>query len=214
MKIGEENQAFAEVDILRLDGLLDLDHHVGFAPDIAGVADNLRAGVLVLRVKETGLRAGLGLDQNRVAGFGERFDACRSDADAGFVVLDLFGNADDHVSLLSSFRMLGSMLAGKPATQKAGTQSKGLILLRPDLADIVKSFVRADPPEIEIALLRMAIDLFQFCCGEIEFLERVERVVKLLHIARADEGRSDTLVTQHPGDGHLREGLAARLQCR
>ena len=49
VKVGEEDQAFAEVDVLLLDGLLDLDDHVGFAPDIAGVANDLRTGVLVAR---------------------------------------------------------------------------------------------------------------------------------------------------------------------
>ena len=113
MQIGEEHEAFAEVDILRFDGLLDLDDHIGFAPDKARVADNLRAGVLVLRIEETRLRAGLRFDEDCVAGLGERFHACRSDADAGFVVLDLFRNADDHGSLLSRFN------AGFDAARKA-----------------------------------------------------------------------------------------------
>ncbi len=110
MQIGEENQAFAEVDVLRLDGLLDLDHHVGLAPGVAGVADHLRAGVLVLGVGKTGLRAGLGLDQNLVAGFGERLYASRRNANARFVVLDFFGNADDHDRCsFTSFRRRGGL---------------------------------------------------------------------------------------------------------
>ena len=42
-----------------------------------------------------------------------------------------------------------------------------------------------------------------------KFVEGVERVVELLDVARADERGGDALVAKHPGDGHLREGLAA-----
>ncbi len=96
MQIREENQTFAEEDVLLLDGLLDLDHHVGLAPHVTGFADNFGTGILVLFVREAGTGASLGFDQYIVAGFAQRLDCGWGNADAGFVVLDLFGNADDH----------------------------------------------------------------------------------------------------------------------
>ena len=44
-----------------------------------------------------------------------------------------------------------------------------------------------------------------------ELVQRVERVVELLDVARADQRRGDALVAQHPRERHLRERLAARL---
>ena len=53
MEIGEEHQALAEIDVLLLDGLLDLDHGIGLAPDVSGVPHDFGAGVLVARVGKT-----------------------------------------------------------------------------------------------------------------------------------------------------------------
>ena len=97
MEIGEEDQPLAEEEALLLDGLLDLDHHLRVAPDSAVFTHDLSAGILVLRIGKARERAGLCLDQNRVASLGEGFHTCRGNADAGFVVFDLSGNADDHV---------------------------------------------------------------------------------------------------------------------
>ena len=117
MQIGEENQAFAEINVLAFDGLLDLDDHVGVAPRVTRVAHNLGAGVLVFGIGEAGLRAGLGFDQNCVTGLSERFHARGGDSDAGFVVLDFLGNADDHG--FSSFAMAQTCLrAGRAAPEK------------------------------------------------------------------------------------------------
>ena len=70
MKIGEEDEAFAEEDVLALDGLLDLDHHFGLAPDVTGFADDFGSGVLVIFVGKTGERTGLSFNQYFVAGLG------------------------------------------------------------------------------------------------------------------------------------------------
>src|ERR1700683_2420458 len=75
-----------------------------------------------------------------------------------------------------------------------------------------RELIHADarlPPEIEIALLCVTIDVLELRRGEPELLERVERVVKLRDVARADERGGDAFVAQHPGDRHLRESLAA-----
>ena len=96
MQIGEENQSFAEINILLFDRLLDLDDQIRFAPDIACIADDFRSGVLVVCIGKSGLRAGLRFDEDFVASFGEFFNTRWRNADPGFVVLDLFGNADNH----------------------------------------------------------------------------------------------------------------------
>ena len=67
---------------------------------LPAIADNFGTGVLVLGVGESRKLTGVGFDQNLVAGFGERLDAGGSDANTRFVVLNLFGNADDHGRLL------------------------------------------------------------------------------------------------------------------
>ncbi len=48
-------------------------------------------------------------------------------------------------------------------------------------------------PEVEFAFLRVAVDLFEFRFGELELLDRVERIVELLNVACADERRGDAL---------------------
>ena len=68
VEVGEEDEAFAEVPVLLLDGLLDLDDHVGEAPDVVGGADDLGAGGLVFVVGHGGESAGVVLDENFVAG--------------------------------------------------------------------------------------------------------------------------------------------------
>ncbi len=96
MQIGEENQAFAEVNVLAFDGLLDLDHHLGLAPGIARIADDLRTCILVLGIGESGLRPGLSFNQHLVASLSERFYPGGRDSDPRLIVLDLFRNADNH----------------------------------------------------------------------------------------------------------------------
>ena len=109
VEVGEEDEAFAEVDVLLFDGLLDLDDHVGVAPDVAGVADDLCADGLVVVVGEGGKRAGVVFDEHLVAGFDEGFDACWGYAYAALVVFHFLGYADDHAfSLKSPFRLFGT----------------------------------------------------------------------------------------------------------
>ena len=83
------DQSFAEVPVLLLDGLLDLDHHLGQPPDVVRGADDLRAGGLVLVVGHGGEFARVVLHQHRVSCRHQRMDARRSDADPALVVLQL-----------------------------------------------------------------------------------------------------------------------------
>jgi hypothetical protein len=84
------------VAVLLLDGLFDLDDHVGEVPDVVGGADDLSAGGLVLVIGQGGEFAGVVFDEDGVAAGDERVDAGGGDADAAFVVFDFLGNADDH----------------------------------------------------------------------------------------------------------------------
>ena len=101
MEVGEEDQAFAEVAVLLLDRLLDLDDHVGEAPDVVGGADDLGAGGLVFVVGHGGEGSGVMLDEDLVAGLDQGLDSGRGDADAALVVFYFFGNADNHFLLHS-----------------------------------------------------------------------------------------------------------------
>ena len=96
VEVGEEDEAFAEVAVLLLDGLLDLDDHVGEAPDVVGGADDLGAVGLVLVVGHGGESAGVVLDEDLVAGLDQGLDAGGSDADAALVIFYFFGNANNH----------------------------------------------------------------------------------------------------------------------
>src|SRR5271154_6657359 len=64
-------------------------------------------------------------------------------------------------------------------------------------------------PKIDAPLLGVAINLLQLRIRKVELLNRIERVVELLHIASSDKRRGDSLVSQHPGYRHLRQRLPA-----
>src|SRR5260370_30085045 len=64
-------------------------------------------------------------------------------------------------------------------------------------------------PKINRPLLRIAGNLSQLCIRELEFPNRIERVVKLLNISSSDKRRGDASVTQHPRNCHLRQRLPA-----
>ena len=85
MEVGEEDEAFAEVVVLLLDGLLDLDDHVGGAPEVVwrGRRSRRRRSGTRRRGSRRGAPA-LCFDEHFVAGFGEGFDSGGGDADAGF----------------------------------------------------------------------------------------------------------------------------------
>ena len=96
MEVGEEHQARAEVGILLRDRLFDLDDHVGEAPDVGGVGDDLRANGLILLVGEGGQGACVVLDEDLVASVYQGFGAGRGYAYAAFVVFYFLGYADNH----------------------------------------------------------------------------------------------------------------------
>ncbi len=96
MEIGEEDEAFAEVLVLLLDGLLDLDDHLGEAPDVVGRADDLGAGGLIFVVGHGGERAGVVLDEDLVSSFDQGFYASWGYAYTALVVFHFLGYTDNH----------------------------------------------------------------------------------------------------------------------
>ncbi len=60
------------------------------------MADDLGADGLIIVVGEAGEMAGVVLDEHLVAGLGEGLGARGGDADAAFVILNLFGDTDNH----------------------------------------------------------------------------------------------------------------------
>ena len=104
MEVGKEDESGAEVTVLALDGFLDLDDHVGEAPDVVGRTDDLGSGGLVVVVREGGEGAGFVLDEDGVAGFYEGLDAGGGDTYAAFVVFHFLRDAYDHGCLSEGLR--------------------------------------------------------------------------------------------------------------
>jgi hypothetical protein len=80
-------------------GLLDLDDHVGLAPDLRGGGRDGGARGVVVLVGEADAHAGVLLDDDLVAAPGEHLDADGEHPDAVLVGLHFAGNTDDHGSL-------------------------------------------------------------------------------------------------------------------
>ena len=96
VQIGEQHLVGAQAAVLLGDRLLDLDDHLGLAPDlVSGLHD---AGALggVLLVGDRRAHAGSGLHEHLVAAAGEFPDADGGHADPVLVVLDLSGDSDAH----------------------------------------------------------------------------------------------------------------------
>ena len=98
VQVGKDRQSFAEVPVLLLDGLLDLDHHLGQPPYVVGGADDLCPGGLEVVVGHGAEFARVMLHQNGMPSRHKRVDARRSDADTALVVLQFLRYANNHAS--------------------------------------------------------------------------------------------------------------------
>ena len=124
VEVGEEDQALAEAVVLGLDGFLDLHDHVGAGPDVVGVGDDLGAGDGVFLVGDARAQACAALHQDGVAVGAELVDAGGGDGDAEFVVLDLFGDTDDHLWAPSLAGLVGRNVRGSLCFQnKSGCEA-------------------------------------------------------------------------------------------
>ena len=96
VEIGEDELPPADEPVLGSDRLLDLDDHLGRGVDLLDRGEDTGADRLVGAVGETAVLAGRSLHEDVVSPFDELLHAGGSEADAIFVVLDLFWNADNH----------------------------------------------------------------------------------------------------------------------
>src|SRR6185503_19075590 len=96
VEIREEDLSLAQVLELRGDRLLDLHDHVGAGPDLGRRGDDLGAGTLVALLRDARSRSRAVLDQDLVSRRGELASALGRQRDPVLVVLDLFGDPDDH----------------------------------------------------------------------------------------------------------------------
>ncbi|MCY1528610.1 hypothetical protein D9M68_637210 [compost metagenome] len=102
VQVGEQGVLRAQPRTLDSQRLLDLDDQLRRAEHRLGAGGDLRAGGLVIGVAEADGGAGLGLDPQLMAEGGQFGHRLRRQADAVFVILDLFGYADAHSNLLAN----------------------------------------------------------------------------------------------------------------
>jgi hypothetical protein len=100
VQVSEEYLPPAHPFIFRADRLFDLDDHLGALPDLVGRFDDPALGRAIFLVADAAPIPGPRLDQDRVSVIAQRLDPGRCEADAVFVVFDLFRQTYDHYSLL------------------------------------------------------------------------------------------------------------------
>jgi hypothetical protein len=98
MEIGEEDliAAQAQAAVFLGDGLFDLQDQVGPGPDVIDVGHDLGPGADEVGVGHGRTLAGIGFDENGVAGRGELPDAGRGDGHPVLVLFPFLRHADDH----------------------------------------------------------------------------------------------------------------------
>ena len=96
MQISEQDLARTQHLALGKLRLLHLHDHVRAVEHFLRRRDDLRAGGDVRRVVDADARTGRALDQHLMAGRNQLTHACRHQADAVLVILDLLRDADAH----------------------------------------------------------------------------------------------------------------------
>src|SRR5690606_9189607 len=84
--------------------LLDLEHQLGFPPDVVGTVEDPCTDRFVLRGVDPRCDAGVPLDEHLVAPLDQLVHPHRSDPHSELAVLDLAGYSDLHRSLVPSVR--------------------------------------------------------------------------------------------------------------
>src|SRR5207245_1012717 len=100
-EVGEEDLPFAQVAVLGLDRLLDLDEDLGPLPDFGRGAGDLRTRLPVLVVGDAGALAGAALHEHLVPAVDEGLDPAGHQPDAVLVVLDLPNRPYQHGAVLN-----------------------------------------------------------------------------------------------------------------
>src|SRR5688572_20209329 len=96
MQVGEQDLALSEPAVLLGYRLLDLHDHVRARPDLLGGGDDLGAGPHVPLLRDAGAGPGALFNQDLLSRAHELVDALGRRGDPVLVVLDLFGDPDDH----------------------------------------------------------------------------------------------------------------------
>src|SRR5437588_434664 len=99
VEIGEEYLSGLEFLALGRERLFDLHDHFGPPINLVRIPRDLGAGSLVVAVGKTGTEAGVHLDQNAMTVGGQLVCRRGYQPHPVFVVLDFFGNADEHLIL-------------------------------------------------------------------------------------------------------------------
>src|SRR5262249_32290672 len=100
VQVSEEYLPLAHPFVFRADRLFDLDDHLGALPDLAVRFDYPALGRALFLIPDAAPIPGLRLDQDRMSVIAKRLDPGRGEADAVFVVFDLFWQTYDHYLLL------------------------------------------------------------------------------------------------------------------
>ena len=93
---GEDQLVLADQLVLRGDRLLDLDNHLGAGVDVFDRGKHLRPYRRIGIIGKTAVHTGRSLHINLVTPFGQLLSAGGGESNAVLVVLDLFGNTDNH----------------------------------------------------------------------------------------------------------------------
>ncbi len=130
MEIGEEELPGAHQPILRLDGLLHLDDHVGPAPDALGVRHQTGSGGGVVLVGDATPHPRALLHHHLMPRLDQRVDAGRDHPDPVLVILDFLRDSDPHVTY---FPDSAAAFWGAPRVTTLAARLRWLVLflLRP-----------------------------------------------------------------------------------
>ena len=100
MEIGEKDLSFAQQRILGGERFLHLHDHLRALEKLGRALHDLRSGRSVVRIWISGSDASVFLHQDCVAAFGELISRRGQQTHAIFLLLYLFRDADDHISLV------------------------------------------------------------------------------------------------------------------
>ena len=96
MQVGVEKLPFLQASVLRGNGLLHFDDHGRLAKHSVSTGQDLGSGGFVLFVGESAALPRLRFHHDTVTVLAQRVHTGRRHADAVLVILDLFGNSNDH----------------------------------------------------------------------------------------------------------------------
>src|SRR3712207_1721560 len=100
--------------------------------------------------------------------------------------------AQNRASSKTESKMRSDPVRTRFGLDEAGSRRRRLLRLRRDR-------LHGSFPKIDTALGGIAVDLGELVLAEAEIVEGSQRIVELLDVAGADQGRGDPRVAQDPG---------------